>query len=149
MPAVINPFVAYLGRYTTASPDHEAAFDEFLAQSPPPTGEPLRLTTRVERFLRERFDQPAPPSVIRTLPSITKYSRRPNWLIRSDCTVSATRGSRRRFLSFRWSSRVPMTISPSSRPTHAELRCGDPSALTVATMATAEDSRSSSAAADS
>ena len=30
MPAVSNPFVDYLTRYTTASPDHEAAFDEFL-----------------------------------------------------------------------------------------------------------------------
>jgi len=66
MPPVSNPFVDYLSRYTTASPDHEAAFDEFLAQTPPPTGEPLHLTTRVEQFLRERFAQPSPPSVILT-----------------------------------------------------------------------------------
>jgi len=66
MPPVSNPFVDYLRRYTTASPDHEAAFDEFLAQTHPPTGEPLRLTTRVEQFLHERFAQPDPPSVILT-----------------------------------------------------------------------------------
>lgn len=36
MPAVSNPFVDYLTRYTTASPDHEAAFDEFLSQVRPP-----------------------------------------------------------------------------------------------------------------
>ena len=34
-----NPFIPYLNRYTTASPDHEAAFDEFITQAPPPTGE--------------------------------------------------------------------------------------------------------------
>jgi hypothetical protein len=67
MPSVVeNPFVAFLGRYTTASPDHEAAFDEFLAKTPPPSGQPLRLPTRVEAFLRERFDRPDPPSVILT-----------------------------------------------------------------------------------
>jgi len=33
-----NPFVPYLNRYTTASPDHQAAFDEFIGQAPPPGG---------------------------------------------------------------------------------------------------------------
>jgi len=31
-----NPFVPSLNHYTTASPDHEAAFDEFIGQTPPP-----------------------------------------------------------------------------------------------------------------
>ncbi|HWQ15586.1 MAG TPA: hypothetical protein VNL77_22485 [Roseiflexaceae bacterium] len=66
MSAVRNPFVDYLTRYTTASPDHEAAFDEFLAQAPPPTGGPLRLNTRVEDFVRACFACPEPPSVILT-----------------------------------------------------------------------------------
>ncbi|HET9221154.1 MAG TPA: hypothetical protein VFO07_01555, partial [Roseiflexaceae bacterium] len=66
MAIVSNPFVDYLSRYTTASPDHEAAFDEFLAQAPSPAGGPLRLTTRVEEFLRISFAQPSPPSVILT-----------------------------------------------------------------------------------
>jgi hypothetical protein len=66
MAIVSNPFVDYLSRYTTASPDHEAAFDEFLAQAPPPAGGPLRLSTRVEEFLRISFAQPNPPSVILT-----------------------------------------------------------------------------------
>lgn len=66
MSAVRNPFVDYLTRYTTASPDHEAAFDEFIAQAPPPAGGPLRLQTRVEAFLRACFERPDPPSVILT-----------------------------------------------------------------------------------
>lgn len=66
MVSVSNAFVDYLSRYTTASPDHESAFDEFLAQSPPPTGRPLRLETRVESFLKACFTQPDPPSVILT-----------------------------------------------------------------------------------
>jgi hypothetical protein len=66
MPAVSNPFVDYLTRYTTASPDHEAAFDEFIAQAPPPAGGPLRLATKVESFLAECFRRPDPPSVILT-----------------------------------------------------------------------------------
>ena len=33
-----NPFVPYLNHYTTASPDHEAALDEFIGQTPPPGG---------------------------------------------------------------------------------------------------------------
>lgn len=66
MTAVSNPFVSYLARYTTASPDHEAAFDEFLAKTAPPTGAPLRLETKVEAFLKARFQQLDPPSVILT-----------------------------------------------------------------------------------
>lgn len=66
MVSVSNPFVDYLSRYTTASPDHEAAFDEFLAQAPPPAGGPLRLETKVEAFLRGCFARPDPPSVILT-----------------------------------------------------------------------------------
>jgi hypothetical protein len=66
MSAVKNAFVDYLTRYTTASPDHEAAFDEFLSQVRPPSGEPLQLATRVEEFLRISFAQPSPPSVILT-----------------------------------------------------------------------------------
>lgn len=66
MVSVNNPFVDYLSRYTTASPDHEAAFDEFIAQAEPPAGGPLRLETRVEEFLRISFAQPEPPSVILT-----------------------------------------------------------------------------------
>ena len=38
-----NPFISHLNRYTTASPDHEAAFDEFITQVPPPSGVALRL----------------------------------------------------------------------------------------------------------
>ena len=64
MAIVSNPFVDYLSRYTTASPDHEAAFDEFLSQVRPPSGEPLALATRVEEFLRISFAQPRPPSII-------------------------------------------------------------------------------------
>lgn len=66
MASASNPFVDYLSRYTTASPDHEAAFDEFLAQAPPPAAGPLRLATRVEQFLADCFARPDPPSVILT-----------------------------------------------------------------------------------
>jgi hypothetical protein len=66
MRIVTNSFVDYLNRYTTASPDHEAAFDEFLSCVAPPSGQLLRLETRVERFLRARFLQPHPPSIILT-----------------------------------------------------------------------------------
>lgn len=66
MASVSNPFVDYLRRYTTASPDHEAAFDEFLAAAPPPAAGPLRLATRVETFLRDCFTRRDPPSVILT-----------------------------------------------------------------------------------
>lgn len=66
MPIVRNLFVDYLNKYTTASPDHEAAFDEFIAQTPPPSGDPLRLQTKVENFLKIRFAEDRPPSVILT-----------------------------------------------------------------------------------
>jgi hypothetical protein len=47
-----NPFVNYLNRYTTVSPEHEAAFDEFIMQVLPPSGESLRLETKTEQFVR-------------------------------------------------------------------------------------------------
>lgn len=61
-----NPFVAYLNRYTTVSSEHEAAFDEFITQVAPPSGEPLRIETQTERFLNEQFRKSHPPSVILT-----------------------------------------------------------------------------------
>lgn len=61
-----NPFVTYLNRYTTASPDHEAAFDEFIGQTPPPEGVALRLETRTEKFVRDCFKRSQPPSIILT-----------------------------------------------------------------------------------
>ncbi len=66
MSVASNPFVDYLNRYITASPDHEAAFDEFLSQVEPPSGEPLRLKTRVEGYLRARFARADTPSIILT-----------------------------------------------------------------------------------
>ncbi len=66
MSVVQNPFVDYLTRYTTASPDHEAAFDEFLTQVKPPAGEPLQLKTQVENVLSDCFSCPNPPSIILT-----------------------------------------------------------------------------------
>jgi len=53
-----NPFVPSLNRSTTASPDHQAAFDEFIGQAPPPGGAPLRLETRTEKFVRDCFARP-------------------------------------------------------------------------------------------
>jgi hypothetical protein len=38
----------YLNRYTTVSPEHEAAFDEFIMQTAPPSGVVLRLETKTE-----------------------------------------------------------------------------------------------------
>jgi len=61
-----TPFVTYLNRYTTVSADHEAAFDEYLSETPPPPGGPLTLATRVETFIKECFHQPRPPSIILT-----------------------------------------------------------------------------------
>ncbi|MGC8799941.1 MAG: hypothetical protein ACP5UR_06825 [Chloroflexus sp.] len=63
---VSNRFVALLNRYTTASPDHEAAFDEYVSNGPEPPAGSLRLTTKIEQFLTNRFRQPHPPSVILT-----------------------------------------------------------------------------------
>ena len=63
-----NPFVPYLNRSTTASPDHQAAFDDFIGQTPPPGGAPLRLETRTEAFVRAasrtgpRSSSPATPA---------------------------------------------------------------------------------------
>ncbi len=62
----MNSFVSYLNRYTTASPDHEAAFDEFIGQTQLPGGTPLRLETRTERFVHACFARERPPSVILT-----------------------------------------------------------------------------------
>ncbi len=62
-----NPFVEYLNRYTTVSPEHEAAFDEFITQTQPATGAPLRLETKIETFLvKDLFSKSRPPSVILT-----------------------------------------------------------------------------------
>lgn len=66
MKAIGNPFVDYLNSYTTTSSDHEAVFDEFISQVANPPDPPLRLETKVERFLRERFTSPDPPSIILT-----------------------------------------------------------------------------------
>src|SRR5258706_14931429 len=62
----VNPFVSYLNRYTTFSPEHEAAFDEFMTQMPPPSGEPLRIETKTEQFIRKYIHQEFPPSIILT-----------------------------------------------------------------------------------
>ncbi len=64
--ATVNEFVAYLNRYTTVSPEQEAAFDEFSSQSDPPSGKKLQLQTKVESFIRDRFSTPNPPSIILT-----------------------------------------------------------------------------------
>src|SRR5450755_879691 len=61
-----NPFVGYLNRYTTFSPEHEAAFDEFITQIPPSSGKPLRLETKTEQFLTTYINREAPPSIILT-----------------------------------------------------------------------------------
>jgi hypothetical protein len=64
--ASTNSFVRYLTRYTTVSPEHEAAFDEFITQSAPLQGEPLRITTKVQQFLEAIFTRANPPSIILT-----------------------------------------------------------------------------------
>lgn len=61
-----NLFVAHLNGYTTVSPDHEAAFDEFIAQMPPPSGKLLCLETKTERFVCTCFQRERPPSIILT-----------------------------------------------------------------------------------
>lgn len=61
-----NDFVAHLNRYTTVSPDHEAAFDEFISQDIETPYSPLRIVTRTEEFVRERIGQGYPPSIILT-----------------------------------------------------------------------------------
>lgn len=60
-----NNFVDYLNRFTTVSPEHEAAFDEFIGEIVPP-GEPLKLNTKTETFLRDLFNTDHPPSIILT-----------------------------------------------------------------------------------
>jgi hypothetical protein len=62
----VNPFISYLNRYTTISPEHEAAFDEFISQTAPPSGVMLRLETKTEHFVRARFQQERPPTIILT-----------------------------------------------------------------------------------
>jgi len=49
-----------------ASPGHEAAFDEFITQAPPPSEEVLRLETRTEQFVRACLRRERPPSIILT-----------------------------------------------------------------------------------
>jgi hypothetical protein len=70
----------------------------------------------------------------------------PHSLVVVDGIESAMRGSRRRFLSFRWSGRVAKMISSPSSPTQAAVTCGPPSASSVTTCATASLSRSARAA---
>src|SRR5258708_38798301 len=64
MPQVTNPFISYLNRYTTITPEHESAFDEFTTQTPPPSGEALRLQTKTEKFVLDCFQRSSPPSII-------------------------------------------------------------------------------------
>jgi len=61
-----NLFVAYLNRYTTVTSEHEAAFDEFVTQAQPPSGEVLGLKTRTEEFVSNHFKQEHPASIILT-----------------------------------------------------------------------------------
>lgn len=61
-----NPFVEYLSRYTTISPEHEAAFDEYLNNADPPSGTRIRFETQTEKYLRTLFASEQPPSVILT-----------------------------------------------------------------------------------
>lgn len=60
-----NAFVDYLNRFTTVSPEHEAAFDEFVEEVDPPD-ERLRLNTKTETFFQRLFKVAIPPSVILT-----------------------------------------------------------------------------------
>jgi hypothetical protein len=69
MPEIIgNQFIPYLNRYTTASPEHEAAFDEFITETTPPSGLPLRIQTKTEAFVRSQVlnSGTQPPSIILT-----------------------------------------------------------------------------------
>lgn len=62
-------FLDYINRYTTVSSDHEAAFDEYLAGSDyEPARGRLRLTTKIEAFVKEKFADAStkPPSIILT-----------------------------------------------------------------------------------
>jgi hypothetical protein len=62
----MNPFVSHLSRYTTASPDHEAAFDEYISESEDAERYPLVVRTRVEGYLRDRLKGPQQPSIVLT-----------------------------------------------------------------------------------
>jgi hypothetical protein len=59
-------FVDYLNRYCTTSAKHESAFDEYVGGAPPPPAGPLRLDTKVEQFVIQRFRGEHPPSIILT-----------------------------------------------------------------------------------
>lgn len=64
-----HTFLDYINRYTTVSSDHEAAFDEYLAGSDyEPARGRLRLTTKIEAFVKEKFadESTRPPSIILT-----------------------------------------------------------------------------------
>lgn len=61
-----NPFIAYLNRYTTTSPEHESAFDEFITEASPPPGGVLRLEAKTEAFIAQLVEQSNPPSIILT-----------------------------------------------------------------------------------
>ena len=63
---MVNSFIPYLNRYTTLSPEHEAAFDEFIMQAAPPSGVVLRLEAKTEQFVRACFQRERPLSIILT-----------------------------------------------------------------------------------
>jgi hypothetical protein len=66
LPQFSNPFVAYLNRYTTVTSEHEVAFDEYVTQAQPPSGDVLRLKTRTEEFVTDHVKQEHPASIILT-----------------------------------------------------------------------------------
>lgn len=64
-----NSFVEFLNRYTTVSSNHEAAFDEYISQDEGRYIEPeseLQLKTKTEEYVRGRFKEGRPVSVILT-----------------------------------------------------------------------------------
>lgn len=61
-----NPFVSYLNRFITVSPEHEAAFDEFVTESGLSSNLSLRLETKTENYVSSRFQDDYPPSIILT-----------------------------------------------------------------------------------
>jgi hypothetical protein len=61
-----NPFVTRLNLFTTASPEHESTFDEFIAQANLPPEDRLQLDTRTKRFIVSCSQRPHPPSIILT-----------------------------------------------------------------------------------
>ncbi len=62
----IQEFFNTLNRSTTVTSEHEAAFDEFVTQTRPPSGDVLRLKTRTEEFVSNHFEQENPASIILT-----------------------------------------------------------------------------------